>query len=58
MGAAPARSVVDSANRAHDLPGLYVMDASCFPNASGVNPMLTIAAIAHRGASLLAERIA
>ncbi|HEX9761961.1 MAG TPA: GMC family oxidoreductase [Acidimicrobiia bacterium] len=58
MGADPERSVVDSANQAHDVPGLYVMDASCFPNASGVNPMLTIAAIAHRGASLLAERIA
>ena len=54
MGADPASSVVDHHNQAHDTPGLYVMDASCFPNASGVNPMLTIAAIAHRGASRLA----
>jgi choline dehydrogenase-like flavoprotein len=34
------------------------MDASAFPTASGVNPMLTIAAIAHRGAGLLAARLA
>jgi long-chain-alcohol oxidase len=34
------------------------MDASCFPNASGVNPMLTIAAIAHRGSTALADRLA
>ncbi|MGH8924599.1 MAG: GMC oxidoreductase [Acidimicrobiia bacterium] len=39
-------------------PALYVMDASCFPTASGVNPMPTVAAIAHRGATLLAGRLA
>lgn len=58
MGADPATSVVDGANRVHGTPGLYVMDSSCFPDASGVNPMLTIAAIAHRGANLLADRLA
>jgi len=56
MGADPARSVVGAANQVHGTPDLYVMDSSCFPTASGVNPMLTIAAIAHRGATLLAER--
>jgi len=57
MGSDPATSVVDGNNESHDTPGLYVMDGSCFPTASGVNPMLTIASIAHRGATLLADRL-
>jgi choline dehydrogenase-like flavoprotein len=28
--------------------GAYVADASLFPSASGVNPMVTIIALAHR----------
>lgn len=58
MGVDPGSSVVDAENQAHDTAGLYVMDGSCFPTASGVNPMISIAAIAHRGATRLAERIA
>lgn len=58
MGSDPATSVVDSLNQVHGTRGLYVMDGSCFPTSSGVNPMLTIASIAHRGATLLAERLA
>ncbi|HEU5112321.1 MAG TPA: GMC family oxidoreductase N-terminal domain-containing protein, partial [Acidimicrobiia bacterium] len=58
MGSDPSTSVVDAENQAHDTAGLYVMDGSCFPTASGVNPMISIAAIAHRGATRLAERIA
>lgn len=57
MGSDPALSVVDHLNQSHTTPGLYVMDGSCFPTASGVNPMLTIAAIAHRGASHLAASL-
>ena len=57
MGSDPGSSVVDANNEAHDTPGLFVMDGSCFPTASGVNPMLSIASIAHRGATLLAERL-
>jgi hypothetical protein len=57
MGVDPARSVVGAANQVHGIADLYVMDSSCFPTASGVNPMLTIAAIAHRGATRLAERL-
>ena len=58
MGSDPANSVVGDSNETHDIGNLYVMDGSCFPTASGVNPMLSIAAIAHRGATLLAERMA
>lgn len=58
MGADPGQSVVDASNRSHHTDGLYVMDASCFPDSSGVNPMLTVAAIAHRGATGLAQRLA
>ena len=58
MGTDQATSVVDANNMTHDVDGLYVMDGSCFPTPSGVNPMLSIASIAHRGATLLAERMA
>ena len=58
MGSDPAESVVDENNKTHDTQGLYVLDGSCFPNASGVNPTISIATIAHRGATLLAERLA
>jgi choline dehydrogenase-like flavoprotein len=57
MGSDPATSVVGPENEVHDTADLFVMDGSCFPNASGVNPMLSIAAIAHRGATRLAERM-
>ncbi|MBV9270931.1 MAG: GMC family oxidoreductase [Candidatus Eremiobacteraeota bacterium] len=45
---------VDEGGRVHGYDGLYVMDASVFPAASGVNPMLTVMAIAHRSATMLA----
>ena len=44
MGNDPATSVVDKWCRAHDVPNLYVFDASFFPTATGINPALTIMA--------------
>ena len=36
---------------AHGTAGLYVADASLFPTALGVNPMMTVIAFAKRVAS-------
>ena len=48
MHADPEHGVVDGMGRVHGVEGLIVADASVFPLASGVNPMLTIMALAHR----------
>jgi choline dehydrogenase-like flavoprotein len=40
------------------VPGLYVADGSLLPTALGVNPMITIIAVARRIARDLAERLA
>jgi long-chain-alcohol oxidase len=56
MGLDPRSSVVDSGNETHEVDNLFVADASCFPTASGVNPMLTAYAFAHRAASSVARR--
>jgi choline dehydrogenase-like flavoprotein len=53
MGASPRISAIDAQNETHEVRGLFVADASAFPTASGVNPMLTIMAIAHRAAQAI-----
>ena len=50
MGSDPRASVADPDGRVRGLRGLVVADASAFPNASGVNPMLTVMALARRNA--------
>jgi choline dehydrogenase-like flavoprotein len=47
MGADAARGAVDGAGQSHEVRRLFVADASLFPNASGVNPMITVMALAH-----------
>ena len=44
----PGKGVVDEFGGVHGTKGLIVADASVFPHSSGVNPMLTIMALAHR----------
>jgi choline dehydrogenase-like flavoprotein len=51
MGADPDASVVDPSGRVWGYENLLVADASVFPQSSGVNPMLTIMAMAGRIAS-------
>lgn len=46
MGVDRETSVVDEGGQLWDLPGCYVADASLFPSAIGVNPQLTIMALA------------
>jgi choline dehydrogenase-like flavoprotein len=58
MGADPSGSVVGTGGEAHDVPGLFVADASVLPTALGANPMLTIMAVARHTARGLAERLA
>jgi choline dehydrogenase-like flavoprotein len=55
----PGAGAVDPEGRVYGVEGLYVADASAFPSASGVNPMLTIMALAHRTTrALIARRAA
>ena len=56
MGSDPARSVIDEAGETHEMKGLYVADGSAFPTSSGVNPMITIMAIADHIGRGIAER--
>jgi len=57
MGSDPKTSVLDASCRAHDVPNLYVADASVFPNASEKNPTLTIMALGLRTAEIIADRL-
>jgi long-chain-alcohol oxidase len=56
MGDTPQDSATNPQGEAWELKNLYVMDGSSFPSASGVNPMISIEAIAHRNASVLAAQ--
>ncbi|MFC0201124.1 GMC family oxidoreductase [Paracoccus rhizosphaerae] len=48
MGDDPRTSVVDADCRSWDIPNLWICDGSVFPTVGGVNPSLTIQAIACR----------
>jgi len=51
MGSDPATSVVNGYGKAHDVDGLFVVDATALPTAGAVNSGLTIAAVALRAAA-------
>jgi len=53
MGTDPKRSAVDCSGRLYGSEGLYVMDASVFPDVLGVNPQITVMSMS----LLLAERL-
>ncbi len=57
MGRDPAKAVVDPWGQVHGLRGLFIADASVFPTGLGVNPQVTIMAMATRIAfHLLGDR--
>lgn len=55
MGKSPRTSVVDPDCQVWGTDGLYVVDASVFPSASGVNPMVTNMGIADWASRNLAK---
>jgi long-chain-alcohol oxidase len=57
MGGSAATSACDPTGQTWDVRNLYVFDGSSFPTASGVNPQISIQAIAHMGAQGLAGRL-
>jgi choline dehydrogenase-like flavoprotein len=56
MGSDPANSVVDQWCRSWDVPNLFICDGSVFVTSGGVNPSLTIQAIAARTAGYIIDR--
>ena len=56
MGTDPATSVVSPEQRLWGVDNVLVCDSSVFVTSAGYNPTLTLAALAHRAATLLAGR--
>jgi long-chain-alcohol oxidase len=56
LGDSPSVSATSPDGETWEVKNLYVMDGSSFPSASGVNPMISIEAIAHRNAAVLAAK--
>lgn len=54
MGNDPASSVVNGFCQSHDIPNLFICDASVFVTSGGANPTETVMAIAARTADYLA----
>jgi len=48
MGTDPVTSAVDPEFKLRDQQNIFVCDSSIFPNAPGINPALTIMALAHK----------
>jgi choline dehydrogenase-like flavoprotein len=53
LGDSPKSSVTNPDGEVWETRNLYALDNSCFPFASGVNPMISIEAIAHQNAASL-----
>jgi cholesterol oxidase len=56
MGHDEASGVIDSRHRVFDYPGLYVIDGSSVSANPGVNPSLTITALAERAMAFIPPR--
>jgi cholesterol oxidase len=53
MGSSPAGGVIDEKHRVFGYDGLYVVDGSSISANPGVNPSLTITALAERAMSAI-----
>jgi choline dehydrogenase-like flavoprotein len=58
MGDSPRDSACDPTGTTWEAAGLVVCDGSALPTAPGVNPMISIEAVAHMNARALAARLA
>lgn len=56
MGDSPESSVVNHAGEVFGYPGLYVCDGAMIPKPIGLNPSMTIAALAERNAAILSRK--
>ena len=57
MSENPARGVVNSRGRHHQIANLFVMDGSVFPTSIGANPQLSIFALSAQNAAALAKEL-
>ena len=57
LGTDPSRSCLGPEHQAHDVESLYVCDGSAIPSSLGVNPQMTIMALALRAAEIIVSRL-
>lgn len=57
IGVDPRTSCLGPDHEAHDVAGLYVCDGSAVPSSLGVNPQMTIMAMALRAAEIIDARL-
>ena len=53
MGRDPRCAVCDETGEVFGVRGLFLADSSVFPASSGVNPMITVMALAHHTAQCI-----
>ncbi len=57
MGTDPTRSVLGPDHQTRDVRNLFVVDGSAIPSSLGVNPQMTIMAMALRAAGIIDDRL-
>lgn len=57
IGTDPSRSCLGPDHEAHDVERLFVCDGSAVPSSLGVNPQMTIMAMALRAAEIVDARL-
>ncbi|WP_241841237.1 GMC oxidoreductase [Rhodococcus erythropolis] len=56
LGTDPHTSVANPTGELHDTPGVWIADASGMPTCSGVNPMISVMALARRTATNMLDK--